>query len=116
VQRRPTDGHRARNDSARGLVCHEIARPLVLSVLEAALAVLRPLFEIEQPLAGFDDDDGPGGTAFGKLLRDEGGGDSAADDDNVAFVAGGLRPPPPPLRAHSRGPLISPAPFARGTR
>src|SRR5262245_21915163 len=87
MQRGATHRHRPRDHVARALIGDEVAGPLVLAVVETALPVLEPLLDVEESLAGFDDDDLPGRTELGELLRHHGGGDAAADDQDITLVA-----------------------------
>src|SRR6185436_18983680 len=87
VQRRTTDGLRARDDAARVLILHEIAGPLILAVVQTALPVLEAVLVVEPPLAGLDHDYLPRGPDLGELLGDHRGSDAAADDDDVRFVS-----------------------------
>ena len=87
VQRGAAHRHRSGNDAPGRLVRDEVAGPLVLAVLQAALAIVEAVLEVEQLLSGFDDDDGPGGAQLRQLLRDHRGGNASADDYRICFVS-----------------------------
>jgi len=59
MQRGSANRHRARDHAVGRLVGDEITRPLILTVVEAALPVLKTVVVVEELRAGFDDDDFP---------------------------------------------------------
>ncbi len=87
MQRRPADGHGARDDALRRLIFDEIAVPRVLAVFDRPPPIVHAFFQIEQPLSRFDHRDRDAGPQFRQFLRKHGGRNSTADDAHIALVA-----------------------------